>query len=412
MSTFRNLAGLYVQLPRHTFDPLKTFLTSPSFDEYLVEQYGKLVDQWYFRPTDVPKRVSQSCLVLILQTSVASFSRWIALIGLGLCEAFVRGDPSHNRLHTLWMEYIGNSLKRELSDDLTRGEVQSRRRDWIHVSLLRTLVVQNSDVYQVLRSITPTFLQSVYSRPELWPTGSNPGCVPLLSVLTIGSHELAYFALIDCTFAMAFGLPHLVEYDTTVYPSPRSSLSHQWAHGAPTEFQVVLAQINACRDQSPAAPDWRDVERWLLEWQSRPGEHTFSESWMMVAWYAVQESWRLALLVYLHLAVCGVPSDDQRIQSYVKQMLQVIGTVRPRESEDNIFFIHYLVVGICARSEAHRTVVRDKLSAHKGTRFWLHCVTDFVLVLDHLWHGAGADGRPVGWSDYMGSRELVLPVVV
>jgi hypothetical protein len=115
------------------------------------------------------------------------------------------------------------------------------------------------------------------------------------------AHELAYFALIDCSCAMALGVPQQLEYDTTIYPWSSSSSLHQWVHGSPTEFQLVLADINACRDKSPNARDWKDIEHWLLAWQSRSGEHVFTESWMTVAWYAVQESWRLALLVYLYL---------------------------------------------------------------------------------------------------------------
>ncbi|EUC60490.1 fungal zn(2)-cys(6) binuclear cluster domain protein [Rhizoctonia solani AG-3 Rhs1AP] len=409
MSTFQNVAGLYVQLPRHTLDPLKTFLNNPLFDEYLLLQHAQLVNKWYFKPIDIQKQLSRDSIVSVLQSPVASVSRWIALIGLGIYEAFIKGDASHDRLHGLWMEYIGGLLRRELSSDSTMREVQTRRRDFIHVSLLRTLVIHSSNVYQVLRSVTPAFLQSVFSNPALWPEGSNPAYIPLMSVLSMGSHELAYFALIDCACATAFGLPQLVEYDTTLYTPPGSS-SHQWAHCSPTEFQVVLAEINACRDKSPVARDWREIERWLLEWQSRPGEHTFTESWMTVAWYAVQESWRLALLIYLYLAVCDTPSDNPQIQSYLKQILWVIGTVNKQGSDVNIsFFIHHLIVGICARSEAHRKAVRDKLSA--GTRFWLNRASDFAPVLDHLWHGAGANGRPVRWCDYMRSREAILPVV-
>lgn len=37
---------------------------------------------------------------------------------------------------------------------------------------------------------------------------------------------------------------------------------------------------------------------------------------------------------------------------------------------------------------------------------------DFVPVLDHLWHGAAVNGRPIKWSDYMRSREIMLPVVM
>jgi hypothetical protein len=100
---------------------------------------------------------------------------------------------------------------------------------------------------------------------------------------------------------MASGLPQLIEYDTTIYQRPKHSAPHQWLHSSPTELQLVLTDINACRDKSPHARDWRDIEQQLLTWQSSHAECTFTESWMTIAWHAVQESWRLALLVYLYL---------------------------------------------------------------------------------------------------------------
>jgi hypothetical protein len=36
--------------------------------------------------------------------------------------------------------------------------------------------------------------------------------------------------------------------------------------------------------------------------------------------------------------------------------------------------------------------------------------SNFVYVLDDLWHGAAAGGRPIKWNDYVRSRETVLPV--
>ncbi|KAL5633969.1 hypothetical protein ACGC1H_005977 [Rhizoctonia solani] len=413
MSTFRNLAGLYLQLPRYSFNPLKIFFTNPSFDYYLWTQYTKLAGKWYFKPANMHKQTFEQCIAHPLQTSPTDYSRWIALISLGICEALLTEDGSQDQLHSLWIKYIEGSLRRELSYDTASRDLQSRRRDWVHVSLLSTLVIHSSDVYQVLRSVSPAFLQSAFSNPALWPSGSNPAYIPLMSVLTVGSHELAYFALIDCTCAMTLGVPQLVEYNTTIY-APNATPSHQWAHGSPTEFQVVLAEINACRDKSPAARDWREIERWLLEWRSRPGEHTFTESWMTVAWYAVQESWRLALLVYLYLAVCGNASDDPRIQTYVKQLLQVLGTVKERESTsaEVPFLVQYLVAGICARSEAQRKVVFSALENTKQPKMWIMRGSDFLPVLDHLWHGAAVGGRPVNWSDYMRSREAALPVLL
>ncbi|KAF8747324.1 hypothetical protein RHS02_00139, partial [Rhizoctonia solani] len=254
----------------------------------------------------------------------------------------------------------------------------------------------------------------VFSDPTLWISTFSIASVPLSPILASNTHELAHFALLDCTSAMAFGLPQHVEYDTTIHSLSTCNSSHQWSHVCPMEFQLVLADINVCRDKSPNARSWRDIERHLLTWQSRPGQYVFTNSWMTVAWYAVEESWRLALLAYLYMSVCQVSSDDTRVQSCIKQLLQVVGTIKKRGSSDAnlLFFVQYLMVGICASREAQRKIVRDTLSVPRGTKFWLIRASDFVPVLDHLWHGEAAGGRPVKWADYVHSREVALPILI
>jgi hypothetical protein len=73
-------------------------------------------------------------------------------------------------------------------------------------------------------------------------------------------------------------------------------------HGIPLEFQITIAEINACRDKSPYAPSWKEIEHKLITWQTRPSEYDPSwESQVIIAWFAVEESWRHTLLVYLYL---------------------------------------------------------------------------------------------------------------
>lgn len=70
-----------------------------------------------------------------------------------------------------------------------------------------------------------------------------------------------------------------------------------------------------------------------------------------------------------------------------------------------------LQAGVCAHTEKHRIIARQKLSDSYESRIWLVGGSKFVPVLDHLWLGAGAGGQPITWSDYMRSREFVIPAV-
>jgi hypothetical protein len=64
--------------------------------------------------------------------------------------------------------------------------------------------------------------------------------------------------------------------------------------------------------------------------------------------------------------------------------------------------------GLAARYEKHRSIIRAKLLSFQDMRVWLFRGTDFTAVLDHLWHGVGANGEPVMWDDYVRSRCAVV----
>ncbi|KAF8686354.1 hypothetical protein RHS04_00148 [Rhizoctonia solani] len=408
----RKITVLQAQLPYLSLDPLKTFLNCTWCVDYLLEQSDKHMDRWYLKPLNYTKKRAHKDVVLRLQNSV--FSRWIILVAMCVSESFRMGDMSQDTSSNFWIGCIENSLGNELAQELGPRRTQDRLIDWIHVSILKAMITPNSNVHRLLRDNVATFLQLLFSYPTLWPADSEFTNIPLSNLLCSEAHEAAYFALVDCVYAMASGLPQQLNYDTTMHQRPSAASLYQWIHGCPTEFQLILADINACRDRFPMARDKKEIENWLLTWQPHPSDYIFAESWMTVTWYAVQESWRLSLLVYLYLAVCGVSSNDQRIQLYIRQITQVVGAVKKRGSSGKhiCFFIQYLMVGICARNETHRKIARDKLLAPSESKLWLIRTADFVPVLDHLWHGTAANGNPIKWSDYMRSREAVLPIMI
>ncbi|KAG9087004.1 hypothetical protein FS749_003229 [Ceratobasidium sp. UAMH 11750] len=70
------------------------------------------------------------------------------------------------------------------------------------------------------------------------------------------------------------------------------------------------------------------------------------------------------------------------------------------------------MAGAYTPSEKQRAIAREQLSVSVKTGTWLLSGSDFIPVLDHLWHGAAAGGRPVTWNDYLHSRQVALPIPV
>jgi hypothetical protein len=128
----------------------------------------------------------------------------------------------------------------------------------------------------------------------------------------------------------------------------------------------------------------------------------------------------------------GVNSADPRIETAVRQVVQLGRTIETGSSFELHLMVPSLVVcsvlpesaelsahnliqaGVAARWEKHRAALRSKVACGLLRKVNPQVLpirgSDFIAVLDHLWHGAGSDGNPVTWEDYVGSRCAVLPV--
>ncbi|KDN42565.1 hypothetical protein RSAG8_06708, partial [Rhizoctonia solani AG-8 WAC10335] len=74
------------------------------------------------------------------------------------------------------------------------------------------------------------------------------------------------------------------------------------------------------------------------------------------------------------------------------------------------YFIPSLIASICTPSEKHRAELRNAfVKVEKGLPWLFRCM-DYRAVVDHLWHGAAAGGKPVKWEDYIESRRATMSV--
>ncbi|QRW20888.1 Fungal Zn(2)-Cys(6) binuclear cluster domain [Rhizoctonia solani] len=276
VASFRSLIGENVGALQDVAVSSTESTASSNFDSEQPPKTPKTIadkhmDRWYLKPLNYTKKRAHKDVVLRLQNSV--FSRWIILVAMCVSESFRTGDMSQDTSSNFWIGCIENSLGNELAQELGPRRTQDRRIDWIHVSILKAMITPSSNVHRLLRDNIATFLQLMFSYPTLWPDDSEFTNIPLSNLLCSEAHEAAYFALVDCVYAMASGLPQQLNYDTTMHQRPSAASLYQWIHGCPTEFQLILADINACRDRFPMARDKKEIENWLLTWQPHPSDY-------------------------------------------------------------------------------------------------------------------------------------------
>ncbi|KAF8754810.1 hypothetical protein RHS01_05927 [Rhizoctonia solani] len=405
----RQLSALYSQIPHLPSDPTMAILSSPQFEDYILLNFGRMLDLSYFKPVKDQKQAMFKMTIARLRTS--PITRWFALLDTKLCASVIEGTLQP-QLYIDWIRDLEIIVKNKLVQDSPSKETRILLANWLSDRISPQPNRNSSPPEHSAHILADHILL-----PELWPENADLTCIPLVSIATSKYHELSMFVAMDCTSAVAFGVPQQVEYDVSCSPlsntpSARMDPRHpdrvsrpprrdqRLSRRVPARARVERYRARARDLDGPPHPARRDVGvvdgRCVACCPGKLEAHALGVSLPRCVW-----------------CFLGRP----RVQMCVSQILQVIGTVKKHESPHASipFFIQYLIaskVGICASREKHRWIVRNKMLNKTETKFWKVQVEEFVPVLEHLWHGAGSGGRPVRWCDYVYSREVVIPIVL
>ncbi|QRW11358.1 Fungal specific transcription factor domain [Ceratobasidium sp. AG-Ba] len=382
---------------------------------FFMDRFQRMASLSFFKPTYL--QLTRIHNVITWRLRYLPSTRWAVFMCTKLFDSILSGvplTPAENELIRQAMSRIEELLYSTPTKYLTPAELQHQLSGSLELALFR-LRAEGTDTYELLRNYAPTFLQLIFSDATLWPSNPQSTAVSLAHVLESNSYEVCHFAMLDLMCAMAYGLPQMMEYDTTTPPVESGVHPAELVHGCPPAMQFILADINKLCSWNLIGPiaNWRTVEQRLLDWQPNLRPPTDEEdSWKGVARLAVQESWRHTLLVYLYMAVCGASSDEPKVATSVRQIFRIMSTVKYEQQPiaDAHFFMQYLIGGAFTPNEKHRALARSKLSDGFANKFWLLGVDRFVPVLDHLWHGAAGNGQAIQWSDYLHSRQTMMPI--
>ncbi|CAE6482577.1 unnamed protein product [Rhizoctonia solani] len=293
----------------------------------------------------------------------------------------------------------------------SQQEVEDRLNGLLELAFLTFMVLSTSAGYATLRLALPNFLRLVSDDPCLWVEHERSGLlgVSLPATLISNRVEIRRFVFYDVKYSLVLGLPTLAEYDTTGFSVvPGTDIPVERVHGVPVEFLVNITEVHNWRARMKNV-DWKVLEMRTLAWRWGRSDVQSEDSVQMVYRIAIQEAWRHTTLIYIYMGMCGVTSDDPRVQVSVRQIIRLMGLV-----EDTHLDVHFsvpsVVAGLAARYELQRALIIRKLKSFIGMRIWTLRGRDFARVLEHLWHGPAVDGAAVGWDDYVWARCKVLPI--
>ncbi|KAG9074687.1 hypothetical protein FRC06_010527, partial [Ceratobasidium sp. 370] len=238
-----------------------------------------------------------------LQNSASA--RWAMFVCMKLFDFILEGNSLSTQQYTMfrrWMNRIEEMFYSTPAQNLSPAELQIQLCGSLEFALFR-LRLDKLNTYELLKSYAPTFLQIVFSDPTLRLSPHDSTSVSLAHILSSYRHELPHFAILDIMCSMAYALPQVVHYDTSITPREDGVHPIELVYGCPIELQTTLVNINTLRAWEQVGPitDWQSIEQKLQRWQPTVRAAAGEESWKTVARLAVQESWRHTLLVYLYM---------------------------------------------------------------------------------------------------------------
>ncbi|KAH7338146.1 hypothetical protein B0J17DRAFT_412265 [Rhizoctonia solani] len=269
--------------------------------EYVISRVDRILDATYFRPRGRQIAIFRADIVRRLST--CDFARQGLVIYAKIRGSILDGTDTANGGNFInWIDGHEQMLSTSLDQSLTPYDHWERHHDVLEMFYVKVAIYNATATYQLMCRLAPTFFQTVYSDPMLWPADHNPALVSIAYLLACARYGPVGYMLMDILASMAYGVPHIVAYDADTELFHTEPHAAEWMNCFPGEFLLLLARINICRDQGLIATGWQDIERRLVTWEPRPKYKPEGlDSGKSVAWLALQETWRQTLLIYMYL---------------------------------------------------------------------------------------------------------------
>ncbi|CAE6472980.1 unnamed protein product [Rhizoctonia solani] len=410
--------------PSFVFNLPPTISPNPLFSgqiiDFILAQYEPVLEMVFFRPTREMLDFARQKLIVRLQES--NLTHWSMYIGARIFQALMKyGKRADLRFLEKCVQRMGEHVCSQTTRDGSLTGALHALSGGLELVFLDYMTSNSRSGYQLFKQLVPSFIRAAETLPSYLCSQK----ISLVEAFTSTNYELGRFVFIDAVTSFILGVAPTIAYDTTM-PVVRTPIEcnglpgsihpTEWMHGSPIELTALIIKISLWRAKHPdiqCAPEstWKPLEIEAWAWAPRvasPG--ALNEPNQMVIRMAVQEGWRHAGLIYLYMGMCGCMSDDPRVQASVRQIVQLLQILQPDLTTRSHYFIPCLIASICTPSEKHRTELRNAFVKVEEHLPWLFRALDYRNLVDHLWHGAAAGGKPVRWEDYINSRRAVMPI--
>ncbi|KAG9118272.1 hypothetical protein FRC07_007292, partial [Ceratobasidium sp. 392] len=265
----------------------------------LVVSQRRLASRVMFGPLPYP---IETGLARISNESLEP-KRWSLYLGSHVVRALLEGTHQHH--YVGWIDRFRRQLTNtSASQSVDVSDLVGRLSSMQDLAYYTLMILDTRASYALVKQCLPLFLQLAAKCPALWAENS---AISIFRALHAPIYEMRKFVLWDTVFAVTFGTAPLLHYDTAFHELPDERLNVkilEWAYGCPGDIIVLLAKINSCRvsrwigQGNENDEEWCESEKRLKEWKP---VMDVDQSSNVVARFAIQESWRQAVFIYLYM---------------------------------------------------------------------------------------------------------------
>ncbi|CAE6366297.1 hypothetical protein BN14_11436 [Rhizoctonia solani AG-1 IB] len=231
--------------------------------------------------------------------------------------------------------------------------------------------------------------------------------INLANILLDPSVNLRHFVSLDIMGSVASGRLTHFRYEVTYSAELcdrmfqlQENYGLQWLHGLPDQFIMIFAWINSLYETQGAGVNIELINR--IETEVDRVKIVTSSSGdpsLKIARTAVHECWRMAVLIYLYMVLCGADASDCRVVSTMKRFMRLVKGTKPGRIPDTYMANPMIVAGVAACKDRDRDIIRQRILSVP------ECATpgtaghDAVLQLQDVWARASGEGRAAVWAD-------------
>ncbi|CCO37431.1 hypothetical protein BN14_11587 [Rhizoctonia solani AG-1 IB] len=225
--------------------------------------------------------------------------------------------------------------------------------------------------------------------------------INLANILLDPSVNLRHFVSLDIMGSVASGRLTHFRYEVTYSAELcdrmfqlQENYGLQWLHGLPDQFIMIFAWINSLYETQGAGVNIELINR--IETEVDRVKIVTSSSGdpsLKIARTAVHECWRMAVLIYLYMVLCGADASDCRVVSTMKRFMRLVKGTKPGRIPDTYMANPMIVAGVAACKDRDRDIIRQRILSVP------ECATpgtaghDAVLQLQDVWARANGEGR-------------------